>query len=57
MDIELSRPLTTLDGLDGYMAVQGLLRFHGAPIGYVKALCKNNLNILALGEIMKIYSI
>ncbi len=41
VDIELSRPLTTLDGLDGYMAVQGLLRFHGAPIGYVKAPITN----------------
>ncbi|NEQ16949.1 MAG: hypothetical protein F6K44_25575 [Moorea sp. SIO3E2] len=37
VDIELSRPLTTLDGLDGYIAVKGLVRFHGAPIGYVQA--------------------
>ncbi|NEO41927.1 MAG: glycosyltransferase [Moorea sp. SIOASIH] len=41
VDIELSRPLTTLDGLDGYMGVQGLVRFHGAPIGYVKAPITN----------------
>lgn len=36
-DIELSRPLTTLEGLEGYMGVQALLRLHGVPLGYVKA--------------------
>ncbi|AOY80919.1 glycosyltransferase [Moorena producens JHB] len=41
VDIELSRPLTTLDGLDGYIAVKGLVRFHGAPIGYVQAPITN----------------
>ncbi len=37
VDIELSRPLATLRGLDGYMGLQGLVRLHGAPIGYIKA--------------------
>ena len=37
VDIELSRPLNTLEGLEGYMGVQGLVRLHGKPIGYVKA--------------------
>jgi GT2 family glycosyltransferase len=36
VDIELSHPLTTLEGLDGYMGVQGLVRLHGIPIGYIK---------------------
>lgn len=37
VDIELSRPLATIEGLDGYMGLQGLVRLHGEPIGYVKA--------------------
>jgi len=37
IDIELSRPLSTFEGLDGYMGVQGLVRLHGVPVGYVKA--------------------
>lgn len=41
VDIELSRPLETLEGLEGYMSVQGLVRLHGAPIGYVKAPIAN----------------
>jgi GT2 family glycosyltransferase len=36
MDIELSRPLTTIEGLDGYETVQGLVRLHGTPLGYVQ---------------------
>jgi GT2 family glycosyltransferase len=37
VDIELSLPLTDIEGLDGYMGLQGLVRLHGVPIGYVKA--------------------
>lgn len=37
IDIELSRPLVTLDGLEGYKAIQGLVRLHGVPLGYIKA--------------------
>ncbi|MBW4650313.1 MAG: glycosyltransferase [Kastovskya adunca ATA6-11-RM4] len=37
VDIELSRPLVKFEGLDGYMGLQGLVRLHGAPIGYIKA--------------------
>jgi GT2 family glycosyltransferase len=37
VDIELSQPIPTLEGLDHYMGVQGLVRLHGVPLGYVKA--------------------
>lgn len=37
IDIELSQPIPTIEGLDGYMGVQGLVRLHGVPLGYVKA--------------------
>jgi hypothetical protein len=36
MDIDLDHPLTDIDGLDGYAALQGLVRLHQTPIGYVK---------------------
>lgn len=36
-DIELSRPIPTFEGLDRYMGLQGLVRLHGVPLGYVKA--------------------
>jgi O-antigen biosynthesis protein len=35
VDIELSNPLATIEGLDGYEALQGLVRLHGVPVGYV----------------------
>ncbi|MBE9127582.1 MULTISPECIES: glycosyltransferase family 2 protein [unclassified Coleofasciculus] len=41
VDIELSRPITTIEGLDGYMGLQGLVRLHGVPVGYVKAPITN----------------
>ncbi|MGJ5628759.1 glycosyltransferase family 2 protein [Nostoc sp. CALU 1950] len=41
LDIELSRPLSTIENLDGYMGVQTLVRLHGVPIGYVKAPITN----------------
>lgn len=37
VDIELSRPIPTIEGLDKYMRVKGLVRLHGVPIGYVNA--------------------
>ena len=40
-NFELSRPLATINNLDGYMGVQGLVRLHGVPIGYVKAPITN----------------
>lgn len=40
-DIELSRPIQTIKGLEGYMGLQGLVRLHGVPIGYVKAPITN----------------
>ncbi|MBV8882823.1 MAG: hypothetical protein JO235_02305 [Chroococcidiopsidaceae cyanobacterium CP_BM_RX_35] len=39
VDIELSHPLTILEGLEGYMALQRIVRLHGEPIGYIKGLC------------------
>ena len=35
-DIELSRPIATIDGLRGYVTLQGLVRLFGRPIGYVR---------------------
>jgi len=37
VDIELSQPIPTFEDLDGYMGLQGLVRLHGVPLGYVKA--------------------
>jgi O-antigen biosynthesis protein len=37
VDIELSQPLSSFDGLEGYMGLQGLVRLYGTPLGYVKA--------------------
>ena len=37
VDIELSQPITSLEGLGSYMGVQGLVRLYGVPLGYVKA--------------------
>ncbi|BDA72035.1 hypothetical protein CAL7716_062010 [Calothrix sp. PCC 7716] len=42
IDIELSLPLQDIEGLDGYMQVQALVRLHGLPIGYVKVPITNN---------------
>ncbi|PSB20017.1 glycosyl transferase family 2 [filamentous cyanobacterium CCP2] len=41
IDVELSRPIQTIKGLEGYMGLQGLVRLHGVPIGYVKAPITN----------------
>jgi glycosyltransferase involved in cell wall biosynthesis len=35
LDIELTRPLAALSGLDGYAAAQGLVRAGGVPVGMV----------------------
>ncbi|MBD2109853.1 glycosyltransferase [Nodosilinea sp. FACHB-13] len=37
IDIELSKPIPTVKGLEGYMGLQGLVRLHGVPLGYIKA--------------------
>jgi glycosyltransferase involved in cell wall biosynthesis len=37
VDIELSRPLIDIQGLEGYMGLQALVRLYGVPLGYVKA--------------------
>lgn len=41
VDVELSLPLQDIEGLDSYMQVQALVRWHGSPIGYVKAPITN----------------
>jgi glycosyltransferase involved in cell wall biosynthesis len=41
INIELSHPLKTIDGLEGYMKLQGLVRLHGVPIGYIQAPITN----------------
>lgn len=51
VDIEVSRPLETIEGLDGYESVQVLVRLHGAPLGYVKApLTVNRCTAATLGR-------
>ncbi|MGY6214221.1 glycosyltransferase [Methylolobus aquaticus] len=41
VDLEVSRPLPDLSGLEGYVAVKGLVRLQGVPIGYVEAPVTN----------------
>jgi GT2 family glycosyltransferase len=36
VDIELSSPPTSIEGLDGYVILKALVRLHGTPIGYVQ---------------------
>lgn len=43
IDIELSRPLMTIEGMDGYELLQALVRLHGTPIGYVKMPITNGI--------------
>ncbi|MBD1913103.1 MULTISPECIES: glycosyltransferase family 2 protein [unclassified Leptolyngbya] len=37
VDIELTQPLPTFEGLEAYMGLKGLVRLHGVPLGYVEA--------------------
>lgn len=37
VDIELSQAIPTFEGLSEYMGLRGLVRLHGAPLGYVNA--------------------
>lgn len=37
VDIELSEPIPTFAGLEGYIGLWGLLRLHREPLGYVEA--------------------
>jgi GT2 family glycosyltransferase len=37
VELELSRPLAPLSGLEGYAAVLALVRLHGEPLGYARA--------------------
>jgi GT2 family glycosyltransferase len=42
VDLELSHPLVTIEGLEAYKSVQGLVRLHGEPIGHITAPITNN---------------
>ncbi len=35
VDVEVGRPLADIEGLSGYGSLHGLVRLHGAPLGYV----------------------
>jgi GT2 family glycosyltransferase len=37
VDIELSQSICTLEGLEDYVKLRGLVRLHGTPIGYINA--------------------
>lgn len=53
VDIELTQPIPTLEGLEGYMGVQGLVRLHGVPLGYVKApVTLNRCTAATLGKLI-----
>jgi GT2 family glycosyltransferase len=41
VDVELSRGVAGLEGLDGYLGVKAIVRLHGVPIGYVNAAVSN----------------
>jgi GT2 family glycosyltransferase len=36
VEVELSQPLANVSGLVGYQALHGLVRLHGAPLGWVR---------------------
>lgn len=36
VEIEVSQPIVSLDGLEGYVAVQGLVRWQSIPIGWIR---------------------
>lgn len=36
VDIELCRPLTDVENLENYVALKGLVRLHGVPLGYIQ---------------------
>jgi len=51
LDIELSQPIVTLEGLAGYGSLQILVRLHGVPIGYVKLpLAEDHCSASSLAE-------
>ena len=37
VNIELSRQVPDFENLEGYIALQALIRLHGMPLGYVQA--------------------
>lgn len=40
-DIEISEPLKTIENLAGYQSLQGIVRLHGVPLGYIKVPVTN----------------
>ncbi|MGD8852853.1 MAG: glycosyltransferase family A protein [Gammaproteobacteria bacterium] len=54
VDVELGGPLTDITGLERYGAVQGLVRLHGRPIGYVQLpLLKGRCSATALNDAIR----
>lgn len=41
LEIELSRPLEELSGLDGYARLHALIRWHSTPVGYIDVPLSN----------------
>lgn len=41
VELEISQPIGALDGLEGYLAVQGLVRWQGSPLGWVRVPVSN----------------
>jgi GT2 family glycosyltransferase len=37
LNLETGRPLDTLEGLGDYVALRGIVKLHGAPLGYIDA--------------------
>ena len=43
LDLELSHPLTTIEGLEGYEVLKALVRLHRTPLGYIQLPLINGL--------------
>ncbi|MBE9031288.1 glycosyltransferase family 2 protein [filamentous cyanobacterium LEGE 11480] len=53
-DLELSQPLPTLRGLDRYIGFKGLVRWHGAPLGYIDVpIVNGGCSAASLGQAIK----
>jgi O-antigen biosynthesis protein len=51
LDIELSRPIPEIQGLQGYKELKVLIRLHGQPLGYVRLPCEDDCcSAAALGR-------
>lgn len=51
VDLELTMPLPTLEGLDEYLGVWAIVRLRGVPIGYLKApVCSGRCHATTLAK-------